>query len=64
MVHKFFYLHKSLTNSLIKRCKSLGKEQRNRYIELGKICQECNTSSKTKNDASESDSDSDSDTEK
>ena len=31
----------NLTNRLIRRCKSLGKEQRQRYIELGKICQEC-----------------------
>lgn len=48
----------NLTNSLIKRCKSLGKEQRNRYIELGKICQECNSSSK-KNDESDNESDND-----
>jgi len=31
----------NLTNRLIKKCKSLGKEQRQRYIELGKLCQEC-----------------------
>jgi hypothetical protein len=33
----------NLTNRLIKKCKSLGKEQRKRYIELGRICQECET---------------------
>jgi hypothetical protein len=31
----------NLTNRLIRKCKSLGKEQRQRYIELGKMCQEC-----------------------
>jgi len=31
----------NLTNRLIKKCKGLGKEQRQRYIELGKMCQEC-----------------------
>ena len=31
----------NLTNKLIKKCKSLGKEQRQRYIELGKMCEEC-----------------------
>jgi hypothetical protein len=38
----------NLTNRLMRRCKSLGKEQRQRYIELGKICQECEASSSTK----------------
>jgi len=33
----------NLTNKLIRKCKSLGKEQRQRYIELGKMCQECST---------------------
>lgn len=32
----------NLTNRLIRRCKTLSTEQRNRYIELGKYCQECN----------------------
>jgi hypothetical protein len=32
----------NLTNRLIRKCKSLSKEQRNRYIELGKYCQDCN----------------------
>ena len=31
----------NLTNNLIKRCKNLGKEQKQRYIELGKMCEEC-----------------------
>jgi hypothetical protein len=31
----------NLTNKLIRKCKSLDKEQRKRYIELGKMCQEC-----------------------
>jgi endo-1,4-beta-mannosidase len=29
------------TNKLLRRFKSLGKEQRQRYVELGRICQEC-----------------------
>lgn len=36
----------NLTNRLIKKCKSLGREQRRRYIELGKICQDCETTPK------------------
>lgn len=32
----------NLTNKLIRRCKSLSREQRNKYIELGKYCQDCN----------------------
>lgn len=36
----------NLTNSLMRRCKKLSKEQRNRYIELGKYCEECSTSKK------------------
>jgi len=43
----------NLTNKLIRKCKSLGKEQRKRYIELGKYCEECNL-----------DTDNDEDTEK
>jgi len=31
----------NLTNKLIKKCKRLGKEQKQRYIELGKMCEEC-----------------------
>lgn len=37
----------NLTNKLIRKCKSLGREQRNRYIELGKYCEECNGSDLT-----------------
>jgi len=40
----------NLTNKLIRKCKSLGKEQRQRYIELGKICQECSKSDEPEND--------------
>jgi hypothetical protein len=32
----------NLTNRLLRKCKSLGREQRKRYIELGKYCEECN----------------------
>jgi len=32
----------NLTNSLIRKCKTLGKHQRERYIELGNYCQEIN----------------------
>ena len=31
----------NLTNKLIKKCKNLDKVQRDKYIELGKMCQEC-----------------------
>ena len=31
----------NLTNKLIRKAKTLGKEQRQRYIELGKYCEEC-----------------------
>jgi hypothetical protein len=31
----------NLTNNILRRCKTLGKEQRKRYIELGKYCEEC-----------------------
>lgn len=32
----------NLTNKLIRKCKNLGHEQRKRYIELGKYCEDCN----------------------
>ena len=32
----------NLTNKLIRKCKTLGREQRKRYIELGKYCEEYN----------------------
>jgi hypothetical protein len=31
----------NLTNKLIRKCKSLSREQRKRYIELGKYCEDC-----------------------
>ena len=31
----------NLTNRLIRKCKTLSKEQRKKYIELGKYCEEC-----------------------
>jgi hypothetical protein len=30
----------NITNSLIKKCKNLGREQKHKYIELGKMCEE------------------------
>jgi hypothetical protein len=39
----------NLTNKLIKKGKSLGKEQRKRYIELGKICQDCDSPNESTN---------------
>ena len=36
----------NLTNRLIRKCKTLGKEQRKRYIELGKYCEECSANDK------------------
>jgi hypothetical protein len=38
----------NLTNKLIRKAKTLGREQRKRYIELGKICEECEVSTKEK----------------
>ncbi len=38
----------NLTNKLIRKCKTLGKEQRKRYIELGKVCEECENTGKEK----------------
>ena len=43
----------NLTNSLMRKCKTLGREQRKRYIELGKYCEEC----QTKNDDGTEDED-------
>jgi hypothetical protein len=40
----------NLTNHLIRKCKKLSREQRKRYIELGKYCEECSASSKDEND--------------
>jgi hypothetical protein len=33
----------NLTNRLIRKCRTLTREQRNRYIDLGKYCQDCNS---------------------
>jgi hypothetical protein len=33
----------NLTNRLIRKCRSLSREQRNRYIDLGKYCEDCNS---------------------
>ena len=30
----------NITNSLIRKCKNLGREQKHKYIELGKMCEE------------------------
>ena len=31
----------NLTNKLIRTCRNLGREQKQKYIELGKMCEEC-----------------------
>lgn len=33
----------NLTNNIMRKCRTLGREQRKRYIELGKYCEECNS---------------------
>jgi hypothetical protein len=38
----------NLTNRLIRKAKTLAREQRKRYIELGKVCEECENSSSSK----------------
>lgn len=43
----------NLTNKLIRKCKTLGREQRKRYIELGKYCEECNADEVSDNDEDE-----------
>jgi hypothetical protein len=48
----------NLTNNLLRKCKTLSKEQKKRYIELGKYCEEC---SNNKSDDSDSDDESTSD---
>ena len=45
----------NLTNRLIRKCKSLGREQRKRYIELGKYCEEFNSQSVGESSDDESD---------
>ena len=53
----------NLTNSLMRKCKTLSKEQRRRYIELGKFCAECKTADKKGGEGEVDKSDSDSDVE-
>jgi hypothetical protein len=53
----------NLTNRLIRKCKTLGREQRKRYIELGKYCEECMVNDKSNGDDSNGE-DSDEDEEK
>jgi len=36
----------NLTNKLIRKCRKLSKEQRDQYIELGRVCQECDKTAK------------------
>jgi hypothetical protein len=35
----------NISNNLMRRCKNLSNEQRKKYIELGKLCEDCNFSS-------------------
>ena len=37
----------NLTNDIMRKCKRLSREQRKRYIQLGKYCDECNTKEET-----------------
>jgi len=46
----------NLTNRLIRKCKTLGREQRKRYIELGKYCEECSANDPPGEDDEESES--------
>jgi hypothetical protein len=32
----------NLTNNIMRKCKTLSREQRKRYIDLGKYCEDCN----------------------
>jgi hypothetical protein len=34
----------NISNNLMRRCKNLSNEQRKKYIELGKLCEDCNFS--------------------
>jgi len=45
----------------MRRCKTLGQEQRKRYIELGKYCEDCQTKDSTSQDTNQ---DTDEDTNK
>lgn len=44
----------NLTNKLIRKCKTLGREQRKRYIDLGKYCEECNADEPSDNEEEKS----------
>ena len=48
----------NLTNRLIRKCKNLGREQRKRYIELGKYCEECNAEDPSDDESSNKNTDS------
>ena len=41
----------NMANKMLSKYKTLGKEQRDRYIELGKLCQECNDQNSNKQDS-------------
>jgi hypothetical protein len=43
----------NLTNRLIRRCRTLSREQRKKYIELGRMCQECNSPDDSDNEKEE-----------
>ena len=45
----------NLTNNLIRKCKTLGREQRRIYIELGKYCEECNAEESSDDEFTEKD---------
>ena len=49
----------NLTNDIMRKCKRLSREQRKRYIQLGKYCDECNTKEETEEEESSKDSGSD-----
>jgi hypothetical protein len=40
----------NLTNNIMRKCKTLGQEQRKRYIELGKYCEDCQTKDSSNED--------------
>ena len=53
----------NLTNRLIRKCKSLAREQRKRYIELGKYCEECNGEESSDSDDNENNNQNEKDSE-
>ena len=46
----------NLTNNIMRKCKKLSREQRKRYIELGKYCEECNIAGKEAGEVSDEES--------